>query len=255
MEWAVGSRKGAEPPSPPQGACGRVQMCSPRRTQSVLACQAVGWPVGPGAVHKPPLWKTSPSTAGGGGGGLAWSGLVGGVTPALASLCWAPGRPGGCRPVGASPPLPGVLAAAAATGLQAGLSCDSVDSTHHVMPPAGPSGCEVPLRLAGGRARPGWPRAGRAPRPSLCHSHCVYGAGLSSLPFSCTSRSERRRASHSLPGQGLTKGAGSSPRRRKREERKLLLEGTQASQMETHVPLRPSKDTPGASLRVQWLRF
>ena len=67
----MGPRKGTEPPSPPQVAGGRVQTCSPRHAGSVLACQAVGWPVGPGAVHKPLLWKTSPSTAGGGGGGLA----------------------------------------------------------------------------------------------------------------------------------------------------------------------------------------
>lgn len=55
---------------------------------------------------------------------------------------WLPARAG-------IPPLRGVLAAAAATGLR-GLSYGSADSTHHLTPPARPSGCEKPVRWVAG---------------------------------------------------------------------------------------------------------
>lgn len=126
------------------------------------------------------------------GPGLEW--LVGGVTPALAPLL-APDRPGGWPGHGVH-----LLPRVPECGGRGHRTCQGspatlLDSTHHVMP-AGPSGCEVPLRLAGGATAPGG--LGRAgTRPSLCRLHCVYGAGLSSLPSSCTSW--RRGESIPLP--------------------------------------------------------
>lgn len=95
---------------------------------------------GPGStVSQPLLWKQEEEA------GLGRPLWVCEPCQALTFLL-GPRRPGGSwQPVPGIPFL-GCWLQPAATGLQPGLSCGSVDSTHHLTPPARPSACDVPRR-------------------------------------------------------------------------------------------------------------
>ena len=94
----------------------------------------------------------------------------------------SPGRPGGGQQPAVGIPSLGRWLQPAATGLRPGLSCGSVDSTYHLTPHAGPSGCEVSVRPDGRARGQGGLRPGR-------HPGCLWGRcwflwcrpGLSSL--------------------------------------------------------------------------
>lgn len=144
---------------------------------------------------------------------------------------------------GGTPPLPGVLAAAAATGLQPGLSRGSVDSTHHLTPPAGPPGCEVPLRRAAGVCEARVASSGQASRLSLCRRCRVYGAAPSSqLPSLAPSREGLSVCGSSPPGinGGTLHGGGRG------EERRQQLEANPASRDGNTSWLHPSKANPAS---------
>lgn len=94
-------------------------------------------------------FQTSPLGAGGGGGAGAMD----------AFLLLGPCRPGGGWQPVRGIPFSGCRLQPAATGLRPGLSCGSVDSTHHLTSPA--SGCEVLGRQDRVQAMPGRPGARR----------------------------------------------------------------------------------------------
>lgn len=166
------SRKGSELLSPPQGVSWVTSRCAALRHVRNTLFYPARWHVGPGSTDsKPSLWKATFIKAGAGSGGRSWGDrLWVGVIPAqLRPPAGSPSRPSGGWQPDSGIPFPGCWLQPAATGLRPGLSCGSVDSTHHLTPPARPSGCEVPVRRDGVCARPGRPQAGKASRPCLCH--------------------------------------------------------------------------------------